>query len=56
MAANYILGCLAVVFLALGGLRSAHDGKVGPAARTWLMIGVIFGVVSAWVWLSARGH
>jgi hypothetical protein len=54
MAANYILGCLAVLFLALGGLRSARDGKVGPGARTWLMIGVIFGVVSAWIWLSGR--
>jgi hypothetical protein len=52
MTAHYVLGCLAVVFLALGGLKSAREGKVGPAARTWLMIGVIFGVVSAWVWLS----
>jgi hypothetical protein len=52
MAANDILGCLAVVFLVLGGLRSAHDRTVGPAARTWLMIGVIFGVVSVWLWLT----
>ncbi|MFL6601957.1 MAG: hypothetical protein ACJ8R9_11590 [Steroidobacteraceae bacterium] len=52
MTAQYVLGCLAVVFLVLGGLKSAREGKVGPAARTWLMIGVIFGVVSAWVWLS----
>ncbi len=54
MAAQYILGCLAVVFLVFGGLRSAREGKVGPAARTWFMIGVIFGVVSAWIWLSGR--
>jgi hypothetical protein len=54
MAAQYIFGCLAVVFLVLASLRSAREGKVGPAARTWLMIGVIFGVVSAWLWLSAR--
>ncbi len=53
MAANSILGCLAVVFLVLGGVRSARDGQVGPAARTWLMIGVIFGVVSVWLWLTA---
>ena len=52
MNAQYVLGCLAVVFLVLGGLKSVREGKVGPAARTWLMIGVIFGVVSAWVWLS----
>jgi hypothetical protein len=54
MAAQYILGCLAVVFLVLGSLRSAREGKVGPAARAWLMIGVMFAVVSAWIWLSAR--
>jgi hypothetical protein len=54
MPAQYILGCLAVVFLVLGSLRSARDGKVGPAARTWFMIGVIFGVVSAWSWLTGR--
>jgi hypothetical protein len=54
MAAPYILGCLAVVFLVLGSLRSAREGKVGPAARTWFMIGVIFGVVSLWTWLTGR--
>ena len=52
MAANSILGCLAVVFLVLGVLRSVRDGQIGPAARTWLMIGVIFGVVSVWLWLT----
>ena len=52
MDAKSILGCLAVIFLVLGGLRSARDGQVGPAARTWLMIGVIFGVVSVWIWLT----
>jgi hypothetical protein len=55
VTAQYVLGCLAVVFLVLGGLKSLREGNVGPAARTWLMIGVIFGVVSAWIWLS-RGH
>jgi drug/metabolite transporter (DMT)-like permease len=52
MAAGDILGLLAVVFLVLGGLRAVREGRVGPAARTWLMIGVIFGVVSAWTWLT----
>jgi hypothetical protein len=52
MAARDILGLLAVVFLVLGGLRAVSEGRVGPAARTWLMIGVIFGAVSAWTWLS----
>jgi hypothetical protein len=55
MAAQYILGPLAVVFLILGGLRWARDGSVGPAARTWLTIGVIFGVVCV-ATLLARAH
>jgi hypothetical protein len=52
MAARDILGLLAVVFLILGGLRAIREGRVGPTARTWLMIGMIFGAVSAWTWLS----
>ena len=52
MAAHQILGLLAGVFLVLGGLRSLREGQVGPAARTWLMIGVIFGAVTVWTWLT----
>jgi hypothetical protein len=52
MPAHYILGPLAVVFLVLGALKSARDGRIGPAARTWLTIGVIFGAVSAWILLA----
>jgi hypothetical protein len=52
MAAQTILGSLALVFLLFGGLRSLRDGRIGPAARTWLMIGVIFGIVSVFLWLS----
>lgn len=54
MAARYILGCLAVVFLIAAAARSIREGKLGPAARTWLLIGVIFGLVSVWSWLSSR--
>ena len=55
MAARYILGCLALVFLVLGILRSLRDGRVGPAARTWLLIGAIFAIVSATLrWLIRR--
>jgi len=53
MPVRYILGCLAVLFLALGGLRVAREsGRIDPAARTWLLIGVIFSVVSVWLWVS----
>jgi hypothetical protein len=49
VATKYILGGLAVVFLALALLR----GGAGPQRRTWFIIGIIFGAVSAW--LFSRG-
>lgn len=57
MAARYILGLLAVLFLGLASLRIVRDGgHLGPAARTWLLIALIFGAVTAWNWLSTRGR
>ena len=53
MAAKYILSLLSVVFLAAATLRLARDGHLHPQSRTWLLIGVIFAVVSGW--LFARG-
>ena len=53
MPARYILGCLAGVFLVLGGVRVVREGgRIDPAARTWLLIALIFSVVSAWLWVS----
>jgi hypothetical protein len=53
MAAKYILALLSVAFLAAAARRLARDGKLHPQSRTWLLIGVIFAVVSTW--LFARG-
>jgi len=51
--AKYILTALAVLFLAAALLRRARDGgRIGPAARTWLIIAVFFGTVSAWLWVA----
>jgi hypothetical protein len=36
-------------------VRVVRERTLGPAARTWLIIGVIFGAVSLWSWLSGRG-
>lgn len=53
MLAKYILGALAVVFLALAVARRARGGTSShPQTRTWLVIGVIFGVVSAYLFLQ----
>lgn len=53
MAAKYIVAVLALVFLALGFGRLARDGgRIAPASRTWLLVGAIFALVSAWLWMS----
>ncbi len=46
MAAKYILAGLGVLFTVMG---LARGGPSHPQGRTWLLIGVIFGVVSAWL-------
>ena len=51
MAAKFILAGLALAFLMAGAVR-----LMGPATRTqgrtWLIIGMIFGVVSTWLFLQ----
>jgi hypothetical protein len=47
MPTKYILGVLAVVFLVVGIFR---DGLSRSQSRTWLLIAVIFGAVSGWLW------
>jgi hypothetical protein len=50
VAAKYILGALAAVFLTAAVLRLSRGGGIGhPQTKTWLLIGVIFAAVSAWL-------
>ncbi len=50
MAARYILATLSVVFLALAASNLARGrGLAHPQTRTWLLVGFIFAVVSAWL-------
>jgi hypothetical protein len=48
MLAKYILGALSGVFLALAFMRIAGGGAKGQI-RTWILIGAIFGIVSAYL-------
>jgi DMSO reductase anchor subunit len=53
LSARAILAVLSAVFLGLALVRIAQGRKAShPAIRTWLIIGVIFGVVSAWLWFQ----
>ena len=50
MLAKYIIGGLAAAFLVAALLRrSADRGFSHPQVRTWLLLGCIFTVVSAWL-------
>jgi hypothetical protein len=52
MAAKILLGVVALVFLVAAMGRMARDrGKLGPAARTWLLVAAIFATVAAYLWL-----
>jgi hypothetical protein len=47
MLAKYVFVVLALAFLAAGILRG---GLSRAQSRTWLLIGLIFGAVSGWLW------
>jgi hypothetical protein len=50
VAAKYILGVLAAVFLAAALLRLSRGGGIGhPQTRTWLLVSIILAAVSAWL-------
>jgi DMSO reductase anchor subunit len=50
VAAKYILAAAACAFLLAAAVRLARDGgRPHPQGRTWLMVAVIFGIVSAWL-------
>jgi hypothetical protein len=50
VAAKYILAVLAVAFLAAALMRLSRGGGFShPQTKTWLLIGVIFAAVSAWL-------
>jgi hypothetical protein len=57
MATHYILPLLAAVFLLAALWRFFRDGfKLGPASRTWFLVALVFGAVSAWLWWSGSGR
>jgi len=50
----YLFAALGALFVVLAAVRIVRDrGKLGPQWKTWLIIGVLFVAVSAW--LSMRG-
>jgi DMSO reductase anchor subunit len=54
MIAKYILATLAVLFALLTVIRMIKDRGFGPGSRSWLLIAVIFGIVSAWLFFGVH--
>ena len=54
MDAARILGCLSVLFLGLASWRSLQEHTVGPASRTWFLVGSIFALVALAYWLAHK--
>ena len=53
LAAKYILVLLGALFLVFAAIRVAREhGHIGPASRTWLIVGCVFLLVSLWLWLQ----
>lgn len=55
MAAKYILAVVGAIFLVLAVGRIVRDqGRLLPAARTWLIVGGLFCLVSLWLWFNGE--
>jgi len=53
--ARMVFTILGPLFLLLAGWRAVSAGKLVPQAKAWLIIGIIFSAVSAWLWFGP-GH
>ena len=45
-----IFALLGPLFLLLAGWRYLRAGSLVPQAKTWLIIGIVFSLVAAWLW------
>ncbi len=50
--ARLIMSILGPLFLALAAWRYQRAGSLVPQARAWLIVGLIFSAVAAWLWWS----
>ena len=55
MNARIVFTVLGPLFLLLAGWGIVSAGKLVPRAKAWLITGIIFSAVAAWLWLGP-GH
>jgi hypothetical protein len=46
-----VFSVLGPLFLVLAVWRIGSAGRLVPQARAWLLVGLIFSAVAAWLWL-----
>jgi hypothetical protein len=49
---KYILAGVAIIFVVATAVRLTQSRRLDPQSRTWLLISIIFGLVSAWLWVA----
>jgi uncharacterized membrane protein HdeD (DUF308 family) len=52
MDIKLIFAVLGPVFLLLGVAKWVSARRLHPQAKTWLIIGIIFSAVAAWLWFG----
>jgi hypothetical protein len=52
ISAQLVFSVLGPLFLVLGAWRCIGAAKTVPQGRTWLIIGLIFSAVAAYLWWS----
>jgi hypothetical protein len=56
MLAKYILSVVGAAFLVLALARIAKEGgRIGAASRTWLIVAIVFAMVSVWLFVGGHG-
>jgi hypothetical protein len=57
LATKYILAALAIIFFSAAAIRLLRTrNSADLAARTWVIIAVIFAAVSGWLWFLDVTH
>lgn len=49
MDPRWLFPLLAIGFAVIAAMRCARDRRIGPAARSWLILALVFGAVSLWL-------
>jgi hypothetical protein len=51
LAAKHLLAGASLIFLVLGCARAMRSGIAHPQARVWLLVAIIFGLVSGYLYV-----